>query len=107
MPSQLQLLLDLTAHQDNFVSVRFCEKQTIEAIAAELAAKNVTVMPIDGTSIRDEEGLYRAFAVALRMPRGWYGDEEYAPNPARHSPCDGREERKFAMQAHGGGPVWH
>ncbi len=74
-------LLDLAWNQDNFVSVHFCEKHDFDPIAAELATKNVTVMPIDGTSIRDEEGLYRAFAVALRMPRGWYGDEEYAPNP--------------------------
>lgn len=24
--------------------------------------------------------MFKAFAVALRKPKGWYGDEEFAPN---------------------------
>jgi hypothetical protein len=26
------------------------------------------------------EGIFKAFATALKKPKGWYGDEEYAPN---------------------------
>jgi hypothetical protein len=27
-----------------------------------------------------QEDLFKAFSIALKMPKGWYGDEEYAPN---------------------------
>jgi hypothetical protein len=75
-----QLFLDLTASEDNFVSVHFCEKAEFDTIVVKLAAANVVAIPMEGTTIRSEVALYRAFASALRMPKGWYGDKEFAPN---------------------------
>jgi hypothetical protein len=73
-----QLLLDLSYGKS--VSVHFCEGNEIDGIAGELAAKDIAVCPIDGDRINCREDLYREFAVALRMPKGWYGPEEFAPN---------------------------
>ena len=75
MPTQL--FFDLTT---SAVPVHFCERHEFETIEAELAENQVAVMPIDGTSLRCRDDLFRAFAVAFRKPKGWYGEEEYAPN---------------------------
>lgn len=78
MPTQL--FFSVTAQDDTFISVHFCERQEYESIAPDLAENGIVAMPIVGSEITNYEALYRAFAVALRMPKGWYGEEEYAPN---------------------------
>jgi len=40
----------------------------------------VALYEIDGAALRTREDLFKAFAIALKMPQGWYGNEEYAPN---------------------------
>jgi len=74
-----QLFFDLMADPSN-VPIHFCEAKEIDDIESQLREKDVAVIRIDGSSIRDRNDLYRAFALALRKPKGWYGDEEYAPN---------------------------
>jgi len=73
-----QLFFDLTAEAS--ATVHFREVEEIDSIASELSAQDVALFSIDGAAIRTREDLFRAFAVALKMPTGWYGDEEYAPN---------------------------
>jgi hypothetical protein len=74
-----QLLLDLSTNAAS-VCVHFCELTEIDSITEELAAKNIALFRIEGDRISSSEGLYREFAIALKMPKGWYGPEEYAPN---------------------------
>ena len=62
-------------------SVFFRESAEVEGTVQELRQANVAVFEIDGGALSSEEELFRAFATALRMPKGWYGDEEYACNP--------------------------
>ena len=61
-------------------SVFFRESAEVEGTVQELRQANVAVFEIDGGALSSEEELFRAFATALRMPKGWYGDEEYACN---------------------------
>lgn len=78
MPTQL--FFDLAVNAGEFVSIHFCEKDEFDAIGANLADKNIVALPINGSAIKSYEGLFRAFSVALKKPKGWYGDEEFAPN---------------------------
>lgn len=74
-----QLLLDLGS-DSKAVAVHFCEASEIDSIIDALSAKNIAVFSIDGSLINGIGDLYRAFAIALKMPNDWYGPEEYAPN---------------------------
>jgi hypothetical protein len=74
-----QLFFDLTAEARS-PSVHFRESEEVEETVQELRQQNIAVFEIDGTALSSREGLFKAFAAALRKPRGWYGDEEYAPN---------------------------
>ena len=74
-----QLFIDLTAEAGR-PSVHFRETEEVEAITEELLKHDVAVFEIDGAAIQSREDLFRAFAIALRKPKGWYGDEEFATN---------------------------
>jgi len=52
----------------------------MEGARSSLVTVDIALFDIDGSSIHTVEDLYRAFAIALKMPKGWYGNEEYAPN---------------------------
>ena len=75
---ETQLLLDLA--DPRHMSIHFCEPAEVEETVPELREQNIAVMEIDGSCITSREDMFKAFAIALRMPKGWYGDEEYAPN---------------------------
>ncbi len=62
------------------MSIHFCESTEVEETLPELREQNIAVMEIDGSCLTSREDVFKAFAIALRMPKGWYGDEEYAPN---------------------------
>lgn len=76
---QTQLFFDLTAkaHQ---IMVHFCEPEELVKVHSVLLEKGVALFEIDGGAISTQEDLFKAFAIALKKPAGWYGDEEYAPN---------------------------
>jgi hypothetical protein len=74
-----QLFFDLTAQVPRG-SVYFCESAEIGEAMEELRQHDIAVLEIDGTALSSEEDLFKAFAVALRKPKGWYGDEDYATN---------------------------
>jgi hypothetical protein len=76
---ETQLFFDLTA-KANRVAVHFCESDDLSSIVPTLRATGVAVFEVDGASVRTREDLFKAFAYALKKPKGWYGDEEYAPN---------------------------
>ena len=78
MPTQL--LFDLMDDPPK-EPIHFCEAPEIETIEPQLIERNCAVLHIDGSSIHDHRDLYRAFSIVFRKPKGWYGDEEYAPNP--------------------------
>ena len=74
-----QLFFDLTAEAGR-PSVHLRETEEVETIMEELLKDDVAVFEVDGAAIQSREDLFRAFAIALRKPKGWYGDEEFAPN---------------------------
>ena len=74
-----QLFFDVTARA-NGVAVHFCEPHELASIVPALSEHDIALFELDGTSVRSREDLFKAFAIALKMPKGWYGDEEYAPN---------------------------
>src|SRR5260370_28934389 len=74
-----QLFFDLTAEAGR-PSVHFRETEEVETITDELLKHDVAVFEVDGAAILSREDLFRAFAIPLRKPKGWYGDEEFAPN---------------------------
>jgi hypothetical protein len=74
------LFFDLTATVAHG-SVHFRESSEVERSLDELRKHDVAVLEINGADLASEEDLFKAFAIALRMPKGWYGDEEYATNP--------------------------
>jgi hypothetical protein len=76
---ETQFFFDLTARPAP-CAVHFCEPDDMAVVAPRLVEHGVVVMEIDSASIRTSEELFRAFALALKMPKGWYGNEEYAPN---------------------------
>jgi RNAse (barnase) inhibitor barstar len=73
-----QLLADLTVRSG--VTVHFRDQADVDSIRIALSEKGIAVMEIDGATIGNDEDLYKAFAKSLKMPKGWYGDEEYATN---------------------------
>jgi hypothetical protein len=74
-----QLFFDLTA-QWPCPSIYFRESEEVATTVEELRNYNIAVLEIDGTALSSEEDLFKAFAVALRKPKGWYGDEDYPTN---------------------------
>jgi hypothetical protein len=74
-----QLFFALTAKSPR-PSVHFRESEEVEAVLEELRRQEIAVFEIDGTLLSSCEDLFKAFAVALKKPKGWYGTEEYAPN---------------------------
>jgi len=74
-----QLFFDLTT-EPRHISVYFRDSHEVEETVEELRKCGVAVFEINGAELSSQEDLWKAFAVALRMPKGWYGDEEYAPN---------------------------
>jgi hypothetical protein len=74
-----QLFFDLTAEARR-PSVHFREPEEMEEIIEDLRNENVAIFEIDGAAISSSEALFKAFATALKKPKGWYGDEEHASN---------------------------
>jgi len=74
-----QLFFDLTA-QPQPCWIHFVESREYAQSIEELRNHNVAVLEIDGTTLSSQEDAFKAFATALRKPKGWYGDEEYATN---------------------------
>ncbi len=74
-----QLFFDLTAQVPG-ASVYFRESREVEETTEELREHDIAVLEIDGAALSSTEDLFKAFAVALRKPKGWYGDEDYATN---------------------------
>ena len=62
------------------IKVHFCESEDVGTGQSELSAMNVALLELDGAAIHSQDQLFQAFAVALKMPKDWYGDEEYASN---------------------------
>lgn len=77
---ETQLFFDLTPPDNLGIKVHFCESADIASVQPELRAKNIALLELDGATIHNHEQLFRAFAIALKKPQGWYGDEEYATN---------------------------
>jgi hypothetical protein len=74
-----QLFVDLTATVPH-PSVYFRESDEMEETVEELRKHDVAVLEIDGATLSSIEDLFKAFAIALRKPKGWYGDEDHATN---------------------------
>jgi hypothetical protein len=74
-----QLFFDLTA-EPRHLAIHFCNSPEIEEVLEELRKQNIAVFEIDGATLSSREDVFKAFALAFRKPKGWYGDEEYAPN---------------------------
>jgi len=74
-----QLFYDLTATK-SCPSVHFQEAREIEEIIEELRGENIAVFEIEGAALSSQEAIFKAFATVLKMPKGRYGDEEYADN---------------------------
>ena len=76
-----QLFCDLTtAGKPYHPIVHFCEATKVDEVRNDLAAAEVAIFEIDGSTLHSVEDVFKAFAIALRMPKGWYGEEDYAPN---------------------------
>ena len=74
-----QLFLDLTA-EPPLQWIYFRELEEVEQTLEELRKQNIAVFEIDGAALSSREDLFKAFAIALNKPKGWYGDEEYPDN---------------------------
>jgi hypothetical protein len=74
-----QLFFDLTATVPH-PSVYFRESDEVEGTVEELRKHDVAVLEIDGAALSSIEDLFKAFAIALRKPKGWYGGEDHATN---------------------------
>ena len=74
-----QLFFDLTATVPH-PSVYFRESDEMQETVEELRKHDVAVLEIDGAALSSIEDLFKAFAIALRKPKGWYGDEDHATN---------------------------
>ena len=74
-----QLFFNLTTDAPR-PSVYFREAEEVEETVEELRKDGIAVLEIDGAPLSSTEDLFKAFAIALRKPTGWYGDEEYASN---------------------------
>lgn len=60
--------------------IQFAERAELDEIRASLEAKEVVLIEIDASRIGSREDLFKLFAIALKMPKGFYGPEAYAPN---------------------------
>jgi hypothetical protein len=58
----------------------FRESKEVEEIIEDLRSENIAVFEIDGAALSSQEDLFKAFAIVLKKPHGWYGDEEYPKN---------------------------
>jgi hypothetical protein len=76
--TQTQLFFDLIATDG--IKVHFCEPEDLASVQPEITTKDIALFELDAAAIRSREQLFQAFAVALKMPKGWYRDEECAPN---------------------------
>jgi len=74
-----QLFFDLTATVPH-PSVYFRESDEMQETVEELRKHDVAVLEIDGAALSSIEDLFKAFAIAPRKPKGWYGDEDHATN---------------------------
>jgi len=74
-----QLFFDLTA-QIPGPSIYFYELKDVEGAREELREHNIAVLEIDGTALSSIDEMFKAFAIALKKPKGWYGDEDYPTN---------------------------
>ena len=61
-------------------SIFFRPSAELDVITRQLREQNIAIFEVNGSAISSELDLYKAFAKALMMPQGWYGQEEYAPN---------------------------
>ncbi|MDP9162417.1 MAG: barstar family protein [Acidobacteriota bacterium] len=76
-----QLFYDLTSVPKPYHPiVHFCEANKVDEVREDLAAQEIVIFEIDGSTFHSLEDMFKAFAVGLRMPKGWYGQEHYAPN---------------------------
>ncbi len=76
-----RLYFDLTAVKPYRPIVHFCEINQVDEVKEDLVAQDFAIFEVDGSTFHSDEDVYKAFAIALRMPKGWYGEEESAPNP--------------------------
>jgi hypothetical protein len=74
-----QLYFDLAGKTDH-PRIHFRESKEVEEIMEDLRTENIAVFEIDGAALSSQEDLFKAFAIVLRKPKGWYGDEEYPNN---------------------------
>ncbi len=65
---------------DGGVCVFFRRASEVKSTLPLLADVESAVMEVDGSRIHQREDLYRLSANAMRYPKEYYGDEEYAPN---------------------------
>jgi hypothetical protein len=71
-----QLYFDFAGKTDH-PKIHFRESKEVEEI---MRTENIAVFEIDGAALSSQEDLFKAFAIVLRKPKGWYGDEEYPNN---------------------------
>jgi len=74
-----QLFFDLVG-ETRHISVHFCEPHQMNEVRNDLLGCDIALFEIVGTQLSSQEAVFKAFAIALKMPAGWYGDEEYATN---------------------------
>jgi hypothetical protein len=77
MKTQLYFYL---AGKTDHPKIHFRESKEVEEIMEDLRPESIAVFEIDGAALSSQEDLFKAFAVVLRKPKGWYGDEEYPNN---------------------------
>ena len=71
-----QLYFDLAGKTDH-PKIHFRESKEVEEIMDDLRTENIAVFEIDGAALSSQEDLFKAFAMVLRKPKGWNGEEEY------------------------------
>ena len=74
-----QLYFDLAGKTDHS-KIHFRESKEVEEIMDDLRTENIAVFEIDGAALSSQADLFKAFAMVLRKPKGWYGEEEYPSN---------------------------
>jgi hypothetical protein len=63
------IVLRLTA-ETSCPSVHFQESREVGEIVEELQRQNIAVFEIDGAALSSQEGIFKAFATALKKPKG-------------------------------------
>src|SRR5260370_41043061 len=74
-----QLYFDLAGKTDH-PKIHFREAKEVEEIMEDVRTENIAVFEFDGAALSSQEDLFKALAMVLRKPKGWYGDEEYPNN---------------------------